>query len=138
MPFGRLSCLLKSGIIQTFFFLYYQYSWKTHIYNIKWLSISRSYHDLCRKFINSHFALQNIHLTINIYTYIYHYDVDKVVHILTFLQIIHTNADVSCVATIRWWCVFGNVYQFTWMWRQMSRGFDITSNSKFINKAFPV
>lgn len=55
------------------------------------------YHDLCRKFINSHFALQNIHLTINIYTYIYHYDVDKVVHILTFLQIIHTNADVSCV-----------------------------------------
>lgn len=101
MPFGRLSCLLKSGIIQTFFFLYYQYSWKTHIYNIKWLSISRSYHDLCRKFINSHFALQNIHLTINIYTYIYHYDVDKVVNILTFLQIIHTNADVSCVVLLQ-------------------------------------
>lgn len=122
MPFGRLSCLLKSGIIQTFFFLNYQYSWKTHIYNIKWLSISRSCHDLCRKFINSHFALQNIHLTINIY--IYHYDVDKVVNILTFLQIIHTNADVSCVVLF-FNC---NDQMMVCIWQCLSIHLNVTSN----------
>lgn len=45
-----------------------------------------------RKLFNSHFGLQNVHLTIKID----HYDVEKMVNILTFLQIIHTNADVSC------------------------------------------